>query len=197
MGDFNLDLLKSDSDHDISDFYEFLCSFGFRPLILQPTRVTASSAPLIDNIFINSLETESKGGNITTSVSGHFSQFCVLDIFNKGQFTTVPRKQRNFKNFSYIEFENDLNLFDWPHLLSDKNSDEALQFFYETIEGLLNEMAPYKTLSHKEQNLIQRPWILRDIVAEINCRDELHKKYLSEKIKKLTFYSFLILLEKT
>ena len=52
MGDFNLDLLKSDSDHDISDIYEFLCSFGFRPLILQP----ASSASLIDNIFINSLK---------------------------------------------------------------------------------------------------------------------------------------------
>ena len=81
MGEFILDLLKTDSDQDISDFNDFLCSFGFRPLILQPTRVTASTASLIDNIFINSLETESIGGNLTTSLSDHFSQFCVLDIF--------------------------------------------------------------------------------------------------------------------
>ena len=84
MGDFNLDLLKTESDKDILDFYDFLCSFGFWPLILQPTQVTASTASLIDNIFINSLGTESKGGNLTTSISDHFSQFCVLDIFNKG-----------------------------------------------------------------------------------------------------------------
>ena len=52
MGDFNADLLKTDSDLDIENFFNFLSSFGFRPLILQPTRVTSSSATLIDNIFI-------------------------------------------------------------------------------------------------------------------------------------------------
>ena len=53
------------------------------------------------------------------------------------------------------------------------------------------EMAPYKTLSHKEQNLIQRPWISSDILAEMNCRDELHKKYfLSEKNKEIKLLFF-------
>ena len=180
MGDFNLDLLKTESDRDISDFYDFLSSFGFRPLILQPTRVTASTASLIDNIFINSLDTESKGGNLTTSISDHFSQFCVLDIFSKRKNIPSPCKQRNFKNFSYVEFGEELSLFDWPTLLSGKNSDDALKFFYDSIEGLLDEMAPYKTLNRKEQNLQQRPWITSDILNEMNIRDELHKKYLSE-----------------
>ena len=125
-------------------------------------------------------------------VSDHFSQFCVLDIFNKGKNIPFPRKQRNFKNFSYIEFGEELNLFDWPTLLSDKNSDEALTFFYNSIEGLLDEMAPYKTLSQKEQNLQQRPWITSDILNEMNIRDELHKKYLSEKDNNLKLFSFLI-----
>ena len=129
MGDFNLDLLKTESDRDMSDFYDFLSSFGFRPLILQPTRVTASTASMIDNIFINSLDTESKGGNLTTSISDHFSQFCVLDIFSKRKNIPSPCKRRNFKNFSYVEFREELSLFDWPTLLSGKNGDDALKFF--------------------------------------------------------------------
>ena len=148
---------------------------------LNPSTHAASTALLIDNIFINSLETESKGGNLTTSISDHFSQFCVLDIFNKGKTIPFPRKQRNFKNFSYVEFGEELSLFDWPTLLSGKNSDEAFKFFYDSMEGLLDEMAPYKTLNQKEQNLQQRPWITSDILNEMNIRDELHKKYLSEK----------------
>ena len=151
MGDFNLDLLKTESDKDISDFYDFLCSFGFRPLILQPTQVTTSTASLIDKIFINSLETESKGDNLTTSISDHFYQFCVLDIFNKGKYIPLPRKQRDFKNFSYVEFGEEFSLFDWPTLLSGKNSEEALKFFYDKIEGLLDELAPYKTLNQKSK----------------------------------------------
>ena len=51
IGDFNLDLLKTESDRDISDFYDFLSSFGFRPLILQPKGVTTSMASLIDTIL--------------------------------------------------------------------------------------------------------------------------------------------------
>ena len=41
MGDFNVDLLKYETDTQSSDFFDLLSSFNFRPLILQPTRVTA------------------------------------------------------------------------------------------------------------------------------------------------------------
>ena len=83
MGDFNIDLLKYDSVNSSSDFYDLLSSYGYRPLIMQPTRVTSHSATLIDNIFINDLETQSTGGNITASISDHFSQFSQINIFDK------------------------------------------------------------------------------------------------------------------
>ena len=43
-GDFNFDLLKIDSDHITQQFINLLCSYGFLPLILQPTRVTDNTA---------------------------------------------------------------------------------------------------------------------------------------------------------
>ena len=50
-GDFNSDLLILD---DVNfKFYELMCSYGFLPQILQPTRIQGDSATIIDNIFTN------------------------------------------------------------------------------------------------------------------------------------------------
>ena len=82
-GDFNVDLIKYGDNKTIDEFYDELSSHGFRPLILQPTRVTSKTLSLIDNIFTNDLTCFSSGGNLTTSISDHFSQFSQLDIFDK------------------------------------------------------------------------------------------------------------------
>ena len=88
-----IDLAKYGTHNDTNHFYEIISSSGFRPLILQPTRVKSSSATLIDNIFINELECFSKGGNITCSISDHFLQFAQLDIFNKVKLKNTPTYQ--------------------------------------------------------------------------------------------------------
>lgn len=59
MGDFNVDLLKIDTHSETCDFYELMSTFGFKPLIMQPSRVTSTTATVIDNIFVNDIETKS------------------------------------------------------------------------------------------------------------------------------------------
>ena len=51
MGDFNRDFVKYASDTKTEEFYNLHCSYNFRPLILQPTRVAPRTATLIDNIL--------------------------------------------------------------------------------------------------------------------------------------------------
>ena len=116
MGDFNIDLLKI-GDHDEScRFYEILSENGFRPLILQPSRVTGKSSTLIDNIFINSLEIHSNGGNITSSISDHFSQFCEIDIFKKSKKAKSVKYGRSYKNFVQDEFDKEVKSIQWDLL---------------------------------------------------------------------------------
>ena len=55
-GDFNCNLLKIDTDNFTRYFFNLLCSYGFLPHILQPTRVTEHTATVIDNIFSNNLQ---------------------------------------------------------------------------------------------------------------------------------------------
>ena len=106
IGDFNIDLLKIDEHEDTNYFYNILSAHGFRPLILQPTRITSSSASLIDNIFINDMSIESIGGNITTSISDHFPQFCNFDVKAKKQPNKGPKFGRSYKKISDDEFQN-------------------------------------------------------------------------------------------
>ena len=53
MGDFNIDLLKKDSNVDVNLFYNKITTHFFAPYVLQPRLI---SNTLIDNIFINSIE---------------------------------------------------------------------------------------------------------------------------------------------
>ena len=73
-GDFNFDLLKVDSNHNTQHF-NLLCSYGFLPHILQPTRVTDNTATVIDNIFSNNIRDNISCGNILLTLSEHVSQF--------------------------------------------------------------------------------------------------------------------------
>ena len=53
MGDFNIDLLKYECCNYANNFFNQLSSSGYMPLITKPTRITKSTATLIDNIFTN------------------------------------------------------------------------------------------------------------------------------------------------
>ena len=53
MGDFNIDLLKTDVHRPIHDYVDFIYSFSMLPSIYKPTRITATTATCIDNILTN------------------------------------------------------------------------------------------------------------------------------------------------
>ena len=52
VGDFNIDLLKTDTRDDTNLYQNTLSSHFFSPYILQPTQPISKT--LIDNIFLNS-----------------------------------------------------------------------------------------------------------------------------------------------
>ena len=71
MGDFNLDLLKHDTESKVEDFINTFYSHDFIPSIDRPTRIRPNniggiSATLIDNIFTNDITTHISSGVIIT-----------------------------------------------------------------------------------------------------------------------------------
>ena len=56
MGDYNINIMNYETHSLTGEFVDVMSSNSFMPLITRPTRVIATSATLIDNIFTNYFE---------------------------------------------------------------------------------------------------------------------------------------------
>ena len=181
MGDFNVDLLKYASDTNVGDFYDLLSSYSFRPLILQPTRVTSKTATLIDNIFINDISCQSFGGNLTSSISDHYFQFAQTDIFETFKPVKKTKFSRDFRKLNKREFEEELSNVDWSGINENSGTDASYLYFYKKIEEILDLLAPYRKMTQKEIKLEQMPWITRGVLISMGIRDNYYKRLKVEK----------------
>ena len=74
-GDYNLDILHYNDHAQTQEFVDNLFSHMLFPLITKPTRITANSATLIDNIFTNHLTADICNGIIINDISDHLPIF--------------------------------------------------------------------------------------------------------------------------
>ena len=109
MEDFNINLLKYDSDKDTTDFGDTMYASSFYRTINTPTRITATSKTLIDNIFYNDSTKKVVAGNITTSISDHLTQYLII----KDQATNFESNREkefpNIRKFNEDSFLADLS----------------------------------------------------------------------------------------
>ena len=75
-----INLLKMYDRHLFQEYFEMLISYNLIPILSLPTRVTDTSATLIDNIFINLNKDLYSSGIIITDISDHVPCFCKLKI---------------------------------------------------------------------------------------------------------------------
>ena len=96
--DFNINLLKYDTNSKYSDFLNTMTSSGFLPHILQPTRITEYSSTVIDNTYGNNFEQISQSGNILIKFADHFTQFLSInkEVTKVKQNTVYKRDFREF-----------------------------------------------------------------------------------------------------
>ena len=182
MGDFNLNLLNYQSNTEASNLYDSISSFMLQPLILQPTRVSEKSQTLIDNIFSNNCQYDSVSGNLVSKISDHFPQFSIFQNF----FTSkkyIPNKYgRSFRNFDNNAFLEVLNKINWKNVFGTTTCPNLLMdLFLNTLNEVLDLMAPIKLLTKKEINSNSKPWITKGILTSMKVRDKIYKKFLSGK----------------
>ena len=168
-GDFNFDLLKIDTDHYTQHFFNLLCSYGFLPHILQPTRVTDNTASVIDNIFSNNIQDNIICGNILLTLSEHFSQFLFVERENV-DLKEINIYLRDYSTFSSESFRDDVSIQNWVY--SHDNIHDSFNDFYNKLEGSVNKHAPLKKLSPKEIKLKNIPWLSAEIQKLIKIRNK-------------------------
>jgi exonuclease III len=80
LGDMNLNLVNNEVNASTGKFLDSMLSFMMLPLITKPSRNTANSATLIDNIFANDIEHVTTCGLLFTDITDHFPVFAISNI---------------------------------------------------------------------------------------------------------------------
>ena len=175
MGDYNIDMYCLNEHSATNEFIENLFSDMFLPLISMPTRITAHSATLIDNIFTNHLTQNLFSGIIINDLSDHLPVF--VYVFTE---TPPPCKSaekiilRDLGNSNITKFRSHLTNVNWENL-SNQDIDDAFQCEFSRLYDL---SFPPKSVRTKNSNKPLTPWMTRGLLTCVRKKNKLCKKFI-------------------
>ena len=174
-GDFNFDLLKHESNTNISEFLQTMLDAGYQPCITEPTRIIHGNKPsLVDNIFSNSIEM-CTSGNLYDKISDHLPSFVIVaNVKNKPKPKKI--KRRNMKNFVPGDFQADLLLV-LRQIEKVKDAETSFQYFHEKYLAIVDKHAPFQTLTRKQHELELKPWITKGILTSTRVKAKLFRQF--------------------
>ena len=184
VGDFNMDLL---SKEDKSNYLlRLMQSFGLSQVISSPTRITSSSATLIDHIYTNISSCCIHSGCIEAGISDHLP---IYATFEKFQCNIQEKKtiiHRNFRNVSVDSFKNDMMNLNWTDVYDCFEPNEAYDKFCEMFLEVCDKNAPIEEI-HVASKKTHKPWITRSIKKSIRKKHQMYSKTIKSGFSKVHF----------
>jgi hypothetical protein len=169
--DQNIDYFKLHLNSH-TDFLQMFVSQGFIPCISEATRVTASTATLIDNIYIKGI-TPADSHIITAHYSDHYPIMISLPSCSENKSKSITFKSRKFNPDTYSKIEADLLAHDWSNLHT-MDSNPAYTYFTDTLMQIIDKHAPIRSKTIRKRNLRREPWFTKAL--QISSK-KLHKLY--------------------
>ncbi len=125
LGNFNIDLLKSDADSNTR--LELMENYQFSQLINEPTRVTNKSRTLIDHILSTMPDKVRYTKVSKIGITDHYPTVVVYRDTFGSKHTHITIKYRSENNFDKNNFLFDLENYEWDVLDNIVNVDKALE----------------------------------------------------------------------
>ena len=186
LGDFNINLLNYNSSTPITNYANFLFSQQFLPYIIHPSRVSAHSSTLIDNIFSNITDNETLSGNILTKITDHFPQFLIVKHAGI-TYKNLSYFQHDFSRFNEVNVQNDFANLDLSYS-NDNALDVNAQFnrLLSNLDEVVKTHAPLRKLTKRDIKFRNKPWINGKIQKMMRIRDRILKKLKKNNNPALT-----------
>ena len=182
VGDYNINLINVDSHGLTSEFNDIMYSGGFIPLITRPTRVTRTSATLIDNIYGNQIldRDHSLSGIMLTDITDHYPIFHIANYVH-AQDAEYSITRRNYTTRNKDNFISQLSNIDWTDVLQSDSTQRAFSLFQNKMGNLHDNCFPLQHIS-KIYNT-RKPWLSDTLRDAIKKKNKLYRK--SIKIKSV------------
>ena len=149
----------------------------FFPLITRPTRITSHTATLLDNIFVNCLDSYCDSGLLFSDISDHLPVFSILsnnlDCSAKNTWITYRVKSASKRE----AFRLVLQRRDWDNVLNSNDPCYAYSSFLDSFTSLYNKCFPLKKIRARKCT-VRKPWITKGLMKSIKKKNIMYKQFL-------------------
>ena len=154
--DHNLDLKHHTRHLPTKDFIDINLDNNLIPTITKPTRITTTSATLIDNIIVGRQFHNYEANIGISDISDH------LPLILKSYQPTLYKKPltittRAINEEKCVAINNRLHNIDWNIELHSKSANEAYTCFHTKMQEILNSETPIKTIKIKPSKVLKEP----------------------------------------
>ena len=160
--------------HNTQDFSEYNLQMGLYPAIICPTRITKSSAMLIDNIFVSSdLYSMCKSWILIDSTSDHFP--CVLTVSGVKHKLKDPIRIESHDLSELDRLKTSLMSHDWNYIqdtLIDTN--DACDRFFKDLTEQIEHFVPITSKTIPYAKLRREAWLTNGILKSIQKEKRLY-----------------------
>jgi exonuclease III len=184
--DQNLDYLKINTHSNTMKFFELNLLNNLIPTITKPTRVTHSTATLIDNIYVDAdLLHGVKSHIVTCDISDHF--LCLSTIqdhsFHVSSERTHTYTTRKINQTVLYNIRGALSNTDWT-ILEDMSLNDGTRILSQKIPQALDFYAPLRNviIPNKKKAGHREPWYTDCLkISSVKClkmyRKVIHNKH--------------------
>ena len=175
--DHNLDFLKSNNHRITQKFIELNLDLNFLPCITRPTRITKSTATLIDNIFISqNLHGRQDSLILIEDLSDHLPSLITLSGQYLEKKATPTILTRKLDEEAYNKINSSLISRDWKTKFRNKNVDECFDAWHSTLQSTIDKFAPERKIKLTKRQLKRDPWITSSLLKSCKKQKKLYKK---------------------
>ena len=137
--DHNLDFLKADKHQATNNFVQSNLDFGLIPTVTRPTRITNTSATLIDNIIVSQNLCGAYTSNILINdTSDHLPTICVLNSLISAKKEPTIIKSRDTRLWNLVSLKKQIQEHDWTHLLTDPSPSKNMEGVHNQLTTIID-----------------------------------------------------------
>ena len=183
MGDQNYNLLST-KNSDVNNFVDKFFEFGMYPLINIPTRITDTTASVLDHFWTNIVDVPIKSTVVVNPISDHLPIYMTIGI-NDSQKELFVEK-RNFSEKNIENFNNSLSKMYIFDILQHKSTNAAYNVFIKRYIEIFEKSFPKKRMKISIERKYKNPWYTKEL-SDLNHQKEKHYMYYI-KNKNIEFF---------
>ena len=165
--DHNMDFMKSNVHRLTSEFISLNLDLLMMPLITRPTRITNSTATLIDNIIVDQSMLDLCTSNVLIEdISDHLPSVVSITGLKLSKKEKVKITSRDTRKQNVDALLDSMNRTDWTKFITE-DVNSSFNMLQTELSKKLDHFVPFCTYEVNQKNLRWEKWITPGLLNSI------------------------------